>query len=1063
MAEMSMLGMTPADPALSWRLIFARGLTCLALVLCLVAGTPSADAADAVGDYNVSVQLYRQNRWALAAESFRKFLKDYPNHEKTPFAQLFLGLTLVNQADFQGAREILRGFVKSYPQNTNLPQAKYRVAECSYLLNDLPAAQTELQAYLKDHPQDPLVERALPYLGDVQLRLNEPAAASATFAEAVQRFPEGALIDDAQFGWAKSLEAERKFDEAIAKFEALAKGGGSRAAEALFQIGSREFDSGRFAEAATAYRSLTERFPTNPLAVDAHLNAGFALYRQQDFAAAAAEFESAAKDPVRELQGGYWRALCLKSQALYPAAIEALAGLEGKVGQDPIAEAVVFQRGMCERLAGRSAEAQATLVATVTRFPTGEYADDALHFATELAIEAGNLTGARERLDQFARDYPRSGLRMYQELLAGRYELASAAAKTNAGTPQTEIDDCYVAAGGHFDKVLQESTLARTRSQSRYYLALTRQLQGDHAQALQVMQPLVEEVLAAQPSAAEFGDILVLQADSLSQTQKFPEAIAAAQAYVDRYAQGRQRARALSLLALAQAQGGKLPESLQTMTLLRQESPQATVTSTTLLRLAELADGRSDWPMSADLYGQLVTISGETENAAFGLRGQGWAQYQQKDYPAAVTSFAAFETRFPDHRLAPEVGYYRAEALREQGQLPEAATAFAATFRKFAPAEPAPAGAEESGSLLFAYRAGVQAARTHRKAQNVDAADAVYAMVVEKFPKLKSLDRLLDEWAILNYEAERFDKADEVFRRLVRDTPDSDLADNAQLSLAESDLIADRLEPARKAFEELRVSPKSDAVVRERALYQLLVLALEERRWKEVLTLGSEYRKTFPESPSLRYVDYAAAEAVLADPATTAERLEPLLGVLAKMTEQLPPESEAWAPRLWVLSAEAQFRLKRYEEISTTVADLKQRQPDSKLTYQAEEVLGRALKQQAKFPEAREALERALADPAAFRTETAAKCQFLIAETWYLQEKWKEAFLAYQKVYTSYAYPEWQAAALLQSGKCDEQQGNTKEAIAAYDQLIQEFPMSTHIDEARKRLEQAKLKTGSRN
>ncbi len=1063
MAEISMLGSAPADPVPRWRQGFVCGLTWLLVGLCVAAGTPAVDAADAVGDYNVAVQLYRQNRWALAAESFRKFLKDYPNHEKSPFAQLYLGLTLVNQADFQGAREILRGFVKDYPQNTNLPQAKYRVAECSYLLNDLPAAKTELQAYLKDHPKEPLGERALPYLGDVLLRLNEPAAASAIFSEAVQRFPEGALLDDAQFGWAKSLEAERKFDEAIAKFEVLAKGSGTRAAEALFQIGSREFDSGRFAEASTAYRSLTERFPNSPLAVDAHLNAGFALFRQNDFTAAAMEFESAAKDPARELQAGYWRALCLKSQTLYPDAIEVLAALEKKVDKDPIAEAVVFQRGMCERLAGRPADAQATLVATVTRFPAGEYADDALHFATELAIEEGNLQGARERLDQFARDYPRSGLRMYQELLAGRHELASAAVLTNDAAVKAEIDTHYAAAGAHFDKVLQESTLPRTRSQARYYLSLTRQLQGDHAQALQLMQPLVDDVLAVQQSAAEFGDILVLQADSLSQTQKFSDAIAAAQAYVDRFAQGRQRPRALSLLALAQAQEGKLPESLQTMTLLRQESPQAAVTSSTLLRLAELADGRSDWPMSTDLYGQLVAISGETENAAFGLRGQGWARYQQKNFPAAVTSFTAFETRFPDHRLAPEVGYYRAEALREQGQLPEAATAFAATFRKFAPGEPAEGGAEEGGALLFAYRAGVQAARAHRKAQNIDAADAVYAMVVEKFPKLKSLDRLLDEWAVLNYEAERFDKADEVFRRLVRDAPDSDLADNAQLSLAESDLIADRLEPARKAFEELRVSPKSDAVVRERALYQLLVLALEERRWMEVLTLGSEYRKTFPESPSLRYVDYAAAEAVLADPATTPERLEPLVGVLAKMTEQLPPESEAWAPRLWVLAAETQFRLKHYDDIAATVADLKQRLPDSKLTYQAEEVLGRALKQQAKFPEAREALERALADPAAFRTETAAKCQFLIAETWYLQEKWKEAFLAYQKVYASYAYPEWQAAALLQSGKCDEQQGNAKEAIAAYDQLIREFPASSHIDEARKRLEQAKLKTGSRN
>ncbi|OYW18658.1 MAG: hypothetical protein B7Z55_10215, partial [Planctomycetales bacterium 12-60-4] len=572
--------------------------------------------------------------------------------------------------------------------------------------------------------------------------------------------------------------------------------------------------------------------------------------------------------------------------------------------------------------------------------------------------------------------------------------------------------------------------LARTRSQGRYYLALTRQLQGDHAQALTVMQPLVEDVLA-ETQAGEFTDILVLQADSLLQTQKFPEAIAAAQTYVSRVTQDRQRPRALSLLAQAQARGDKIAESLQTVALLRQESPQAPIVGSTLLKLAELADGRADWGTSADLYGQLVAVSGDTENAAFGLRGQGWAQYQRKDYVAAAEAFATFQQRFPTHALAPEVGYYRAESLREQGQLAEAATAFAATFEKFTPPEELPEGAEQSGPFLFAYRAGVQAARTHRQAQDIDAADAVYAKVVAQFPHVKQLDRLLDEWAVLNYEAERYDKADEIFRRIVRETPDSDLADNAQLSLAESDLFANRLNDARKSFEELLASPKSDAAVRERAHYQLLVLALEQRRWTDVVNLGTEYRRTFPESPSLGYVDYAAAEAILVDPVVPVERLEPLLTVLSKMTEKLPPDSEAWAPRLWVLAAEAQFRLKRYDDITLTVADLKKQLPESKLVYQAEEVLGRALKQQAKFPEAREALERVIADPAAFRTETAAKSQFLIAETWYLQEKWKEAFLAYQKVYASYAYPDWQAAALLQSGKCDEQLGHTKEAITS--------------------------------
>ena len=83
-----------------------------------------------------------------------------------------------------------------------------------------------------------------------------------------------------------------------------------------------------------------------------------------------------------------------------------------------------------------------------------------------------------------------------------------------------------------------------------------------------------------------------------------------------------------------------------------------------------------------------------------------------------------------------------------------------------------------------------------------------------------------------------------------------------------------------------------------------------------------------------------------------------------------------------------------------------------------------------------------------------------IAETYFLEEKWQDAFLAYQKVYASYAYPEWQAAALMQSGKCDEQLGHWKEAAATYAQLITEFPQSPYIDEARRRQQQAKQRAG---
>ncbi|MDZ4689493.1 MAG: tetratricopeptide repeat protein, partial [Planctomycetaceae bacterium] len=822
----------------------------------IVAGSAVPVGADAgLDDYNLAVQLYKQNRWPLAAESFRQFLKDHLDHERTPFARLYLGLTLVNQADYKAARDVLRGFAKDYPKNQNLAQAKYRVAECSYLLNDLAAAKAELQTYLKDHPDDPLADRAWPYLGDVLLRLNEPEPAAAAFAKAVEKYPQGPLVDDAQFGWAKALEAQKKYPEAIAKYQTLADGQGPRAAEALFQVGSREFDAGRFAEAAVVYRQLPKRFPEHALVSDAHLNAGFSLYRAGQPADAVAEFQRAAKDPARAVTAGYWQGLCLKSQGQFPQAIDVLNRVAEQAKNQPLLEAILFQRGLCERAAGRSEEAQQTLLAVADRFGKGDYADDALHFAAELAIDAGDLTAARERLDRFAAAYPRSGLRMYHELLSGRLELGRAAAELANGADAKQVEPRYKAAAVRFDQVLKDSTLDRTRWQARYYAALTRQLMGQHAQALDVVKDLAAAV-RTKPEAAEFADALMLESDSLLQTDQFDAAAKVAGEYLAQFPNGRQTARALSLQAVAAMAAGDAKSATAALDRLEQEFPKSGVTVTTLLRLQEQAEKQADWLQAAAIAQRLLKVSAGTENEVFARRGLGWAQFQQKQFADAAKTFGKLVDDFPKHRLAAEAAYYRAESLREAGQLEAAATSFVEAFQKGKPTEPAQANAEREPPLLFVYRSGLQAARTYRQLKNVDAADKTYAAVLTAFPQPEGLDKLLDEWALLNYDAERFERADEIFRRLLADAPDSELADNARLSLAESDLIAGKLEPARLAFEQLRSSDKSDAQVRERSLFQLIVLDLEQQRWTELQTLAAEFLKSFPESASRQYVEY---------------------------------------------------------------------------------------------------------------------------------------------------------------------------------------------------------------
>lgn len=1058
------------DALVRWRPILTFLL--MAAVLASIPRRASAQNADpALDDYNLAVGLYKQNRWSLAADTFRKFLKEHPKHPREPYARLYLGLTLVNLQEFREARDVLRKFVKDHPRNQNVGHARYRIAEASYLLDDLPAARAELEAFLKDYPNDPLAERALPYLADTQLRLNDPTAAAVNFKQALERFPHGVLTEDAKFGLARADEALKKDAEAIKLYQELAANqSGARAAEAQFKLGSHYFQNGKYSDAVAAFTALETRFPESSLVPAARLNAGYAYHQAGDYNRAAAQFELAAKEPSQQALALFWESLCQKAVGDAAKAVETLATAAKAAGDQPIAENIRYHQADSERKLGHLDAAKELFLDVARRWPRGELADDALYAAADVALDiAQNGTGAdrfgeAERLlERLTREHPQSGLRMHALLLSGRVALAH------------ETEEGYRNAAAQFERAVKDSTLPRTRRQARYFLALTRQLQGDHARALEIIAPLAEEV-RGDGAKSTIGEALVLQADSLLATQKFSEAAQAAADYLRLFPTGSQAERALIVQARAAAQQGDKDTARTAFTRLQKDFPRSRAVESTAYQLAEAYFYKQkDWSEAARYY-QIVADApaGSTYQLA-ALSGLAWSQFEQQHFDKAAGNFAKVvelarrdvePSQSPDRtraRLERDAAYMRGRALEDAGQLEQAVDEYAAAFQHYAPETPATAGFEQDDVLVLPYRAGLQWARALRTMQKIKEADVAYESLLRKYPKPTQLDKLLDEWALLNYEAENYARADEIFQRLVNEVPNSSLADDARLSLAESELVAGHVDAARQAFQRLLSNDQTSPEVRERALYQLIAVAVEQQQWSDVSRLTDELRNRFPEGRYAAYAAFYKAEALLrqakpsAEDLTTARKL--LLALKAEQDTPAVAKAE-WFPLVWVSLAEIAFRQKQYDEVAAAVEELRQRDPQSPYLHQAEEILGRGLKQQAKFAEARKVLERVIADPHAFRTETAAKAQFLIAETYFLQEQWQPAFLAYQKVYTSYDFPEWQAAALLQSGKCDEKLGHWKEAALSYDKLLSEFPKSSLADEARQRLQFARQRAG---
>jgi len=1012
-------------------------------------------ADDPLDDYRLAVGFYNKEQWQLASESFQAFLKIHGQHPKAENARYYYGLTLIKLDDFKLAREVLRQFARDFPKGRDVLPARYWIGHASYFLDDYAAAEADLGAFVGAAGQDPLTEWALPYLADAELRLKKPEAARAHFQQALDSFPKGEMAEDARFGLARSYELLKKMPEAIRAYQELAANReGSRAAEAQLSLGDLHFDTGDFTKAAADFADFEQRFPESPQLVQAQLNRGFALYQSNNFQQAAGQFDKASKVEKYAAEALLWKGLCLKSLGDLPQAINVLKSAYEKYRDQPIAEKLLFQWAVCTERRGARDEARALFVEVADRWPKGTLADESLHAASLAAVDAGKFPDAENLFARFDRDFPGNKLRLRQEILKGRV----LAAKGD-----------FAAAGKQFQSVVASTEIESTRHQARYFLADVLLKQSLHAQVLEVTEPLAA-LLPSDKALADYAGVLVLRAasqlalakavparakpsdDIPEKTARCLEALESVRRYREVAPNGPLSGQALSISAIAGFLAHKSEAATAALETLRKHHPQSPELEQALFESGTIAFSWDDFKTAEQLFAELAAWPIPSRRHASALADLGWSFYKQQKYSEAAASFGRLLKEHPDEQeLVPEAAFMAGKSLQDSGKIPEAQAAFAEAWKR-------------PGTAHEIYLAGLQSARLLARLKKTVEADAAYEGLLKRFPKRPDGDKVLNEWAAVDYDAENFSRADEIFRRLVSEYPASDLADNAQLSLAESDLVAGKLDQARTQFMALVKSPAADDGVQQRSLYQMIRIDLEARRWDDLRKDCDLGLQRFPEGTYRYETELRRAEAdfnLASNPADFKATKDRLLA-LKSLKENSSVKTAAWFPQVWVMLAETEWRLKDYDAVAATVAEFRTWNPQSPFLYQADEVLGRSLKSQAKFPEAREALQRAVKDPHGKLTESAAKSQFLIGDTYYWEKNYQEALREYMKVDIVYKFPELQASALYQAGVCQEELQRWKDAAKTYDEMLKKFPDSEHAAKARERLDIVRKRLAAR-
>ena len=171
-----------------------------------------------------------------------------------------------------------------------------------------------------------------------------------------------------------------------------------------------------------------------------------------------------------------------------------------------------------------------------------------------------------------------------------------------------------------------------------------------------------------------------------------------------------------------------------------------------------------------------------------------------------------------------------------------------------------------------------------------------------------------------------------------------------------------------------------------------------------------------------------------------------------RLAERMKEKREPWMAIIPMRHAQALAKQNQWADAQAIAAGIEKDFPNFEQQYEVDYLLGRCFANQGEFDAARQAYKKAIRSAAGEKTETAAMAQWMIGESYFHQKNYEAALRAYSGIEFVYDYPTWQAAALLQAGKCRERLGEPAKAGEAYRKILKSYPNTSFAKDAAKEL-----------
>jgi TolA-binding protein len=342
------------------------------------------------------------------------------------------------------------------------------------------------------------------------------------------------------------------------------------------------------------------------------------------------------------------------------------------------------------------------------------------------------------------------------------------------------------------------------------------------------------------------------------------------------------------------------------------------------------------------------------------------------------------------------------------------------------------------------------AARLHAAAGRDEQAAVLYAQWLRDYPEAPGRDAALYRAAWVERRLGRLADGDALFEQLRAGHPQSEFFGDATYRLAERAIEAGDQARASALLDALLASDAGPEVT-QHALYLRGQIAVAAQDWPKVATFMDRLVQQFPDSALRPRAEYWVADALYKQ-----GQFDAAEAALAELAPRLGEQREPWTAMVPLRRAQSLVQQRKWAEARAIAQRIATDYPGFEQQYEVDYALGRCLAGLADFQAAREAYGRVIDDSHGHGTETAAMAQWMIGETYYHQKGYAAALREFLKVEILYDYPTWQAAALLEAGKCHEHLGEWKQAAEMYARVVKEFPNTAVQEECERRLRAAR-------